>query len=1256
LSRRRRDPDPDFRVAVGSRRQSRRRLHPIVPTEQQPRFIRKLKTFTDRWNTEFPDTPCVECGTLLLPRHRQSRAFRQDHIYGISKVFGVPVSGESGAVVLCKECVSSPRPPVDCGKPPPCILALPQRSRKFLSPFKLNVNLGRTTGYNTSAIPFTYRTLTGKVVVNTQNKEAIALYSGCLGAWLEANRDNKWYQGHNQELLSASRDWLLANNAVFQRNDVRAHLQVDVPLPLVHLADDNPEELRPQTRPDFVMNPFQYDPHTRNEDFRYDRLTVGAVLPGLFQEQPPALYRSDPDVEALCFPHLYPYGRGQYKKRLYSGDEVLGCTRYQDTKHKLCSLNSSFRDDWYWPSWAYSEIEATRIFQNNMRLINNKNRQALDNRLPHHHLLQQSSYGQHSIINETITHTIPASIRTGEAFFQGKERLVNSVLAGRGLPHLFITTTFNENWIEFQKILERTPTKLASNHPWEGVQFYYERIHNLKNKFWKSPAAKFGKLKELIERFEFQLRGAIHSHCLLWTQKSVADMLAENHIRADIPDPEKEPRLYDLVIRYQIHVCKPHICGGVGKYGQCRKGFPAKVSPTTYHEPGSLRYTYKRTEKDVWVSPYNAELLLIWEGHINVQYCTDEGVAAYITKYVTKGEPISHLSLKDDSALERHLLGRRIGSMEMMVLALGLDIFRSTSGTLFLPTAVPEMRNYAVRSPQEIEENPDDPYFPYMIEKYFARPVQYEDLTYFQYFQKCTVVKTPTQNKDGVRDGDQDALGYWVYRRRKPSLVRSEYRRLCDGESFFFQQLLFYCHWRSDREILGASQSYRDRLLTILPDLYQRVIAGQEETATTAALAVGREYLEMVQRIAQSTPVNVNLMVSTQLRQLNAMKLSSLDDGATLALQGDQYNSYTIITRTIQSSRYTGSSFFVTGPGGTGKSFLLNALKHWCLTSHQRFVLLAPTGIAARNIDGNTIHSALSITCDFGTFKTSLFDFSGERLDELKKLNVIFIDEVSMVDGELLDFISYVFAKIKENNLPFGNLHVVLLGDLMQLPPVTGLKVWHAQVWSIFNPLFLRQPQRQKDLKFFNVLNKIRLGIVDDEVRATLTARWQAYNPALDLWTTTFLSSLRDESKVLNDTVLQGMPPENLTWISYAEDFENGVKIDTSEKSTIFKRGTNFAAKVVCKVGAKVMFLTNSMLKDKGISNGSIGVITEVTEEGFIEGAFPTKDGIQVKIPITKFLHLLCCAYWQWLRYFNFIRHRHTSNLLAPDIFGSSFQ
>jgi hypothetical protein len=187
---------------------------------------------------------------------------------------------------------------------------------------------------------------------------------------------------------------------------------------------------------------------------------------------------------------------------------------------------------------------------------------------------------------------------------------------------------------------------------------------------------------ELIERFEFQLRGAIHSHCLLWTEKPIPQLIRENYIRADIPDPTKEPRLHELVMKYQIHRCRTNICGGPGINGKCSKGFPCDVSDTTHHEPGKSRYTYARGENDLWVSP---ELLLIWEGHCNVQYVTNEALAAYITKYVPKGEPLSTLVNNGEgtTALQRHILARRIGSMEFMVLATGREIFRSTCGTFY---------------------------------------------------------------------------------------------------------------------------------------------------------------------------------------------------------------------------------------------------------------------------------------------------------------------------------------------------------------------------------------------------------------------------------------------------------------------------------------------------------------------------------------------------------------------------------------------
>jgi len=129
-------------------------------------------------------------------------------------------------------------------------------------------------------------------------------------------------------------------------------------------------------------------------------------------------------------------------------------------------------------------------------------------------------------------------------------------------------------------------------------------------------------MEQLIERMEFQLRGAIHSHWLMWTQKGIEQMIQEDWIRADIPDPNLEPMLYYLVMRYQIHHCQDHICGGVRRFGTCKKGAPWPVSDHTFHEPGNPRYTYRRGPADTRVSPYNAELLLLWQGHLNVQYAT----------------------------------------------------------------------------------------------------------------------------------------------------------------------------------------------------------------------------------------------------------------------------------------------------------------------------------------------------------------------------------------------------------------------------------------------------------------------------------------------------------------------------------------------------------------------------------------------------------------------------------------------------------
>jgi hypothetical protein len=279
-------------------------------------------------------------------------------------------------------------------------------------------------------------------------------------------------------------------------------------------------------------------------------------------------------------------------------------------------------------------------------------------------------------------------------------------------------------------------------------------VYWLKKRFLRNPElSRYGALKEIVQRQEFQLRGAIHSHCLLWCGKSTRDLIEQSYVRADLLDPRTEPLLHSLVQKYQIHTCRDDVCGGSqAPTGQCRKGFPAPLAAATSQVTGQLRYTYQRLkEADRYVVPYNAELLLFWDGHCNVQYYTSTSLAKYISKYVTKSEPNSLVNVHSQDHVTSYILARRMGSMEVMVMALGHPIFQMSSGSMYLPTTLPGMRNSTVRPPWEVEADPENPYYHDAIEKYFAQP-QVNNIiesTYFLYYTNYQVSKKRIRNTSG---------------------------------------------------------------------------------------------------------------------------------------------------------------------------------------------------------------------------------------------------------------------------------------------------------------------------------------------------------------------------------------------------------------------------------------------------------------------------------------------------------------------------
>ena len=204
----------------------------------------------------------------------------------------------------------------------------------------------------------------------------------------------------------------------------------------------------------------------------------------------------------------------------------------------------------------------------------------------------------------------------------------------------------------------------------------------------------------------------------------------------------------------------------------------------------------------------------------------------------------------------------------------------------------------------------------------------------------------------------------------------------------------------------------------------------------------------------------------------------------------------------------TNINIFLTGKAGTGKTTFLKSLKD---TLFKRYVVLAPTGIAALNCEGVTIHSFFQL--DFmpyipgGVVKRKQIRRS--KLNLIRSLELIVIDEISMVRADVLDQIDVILRKLRisERHKPFGGVQLLMIGDLSQLPPVAKQEEWdflsqYYQTPYFFSSRVLQESRyltitlqhiyRQSDSKFINILNHVRDNTITQEIITQLNQR---YNP-----------------------------------------------------------------------------------------------------------------------------------------------------------------
>jgi len=335
-------------------------------------------------------------------------------------------------------------------------------------------------------------------------------------------------------------------------------------------------------------------------------------------------------------------------------------------------------------------------------------------------------------------------------------------------------------------------------------------------------------------------------------------------------------------------------------------------------------------------------------------------------------------------------------------------------------------------------------------------------------------------------------------------------------------------------------------------------------------------------------------------------------------MQKIEENKYTAI-----ASKYinnTNKHIFLTGKAGTGKTTFLKNIVH---QTHKKTIVSAPTGIAAINAGGVTLHSLFQLP--FGTFIPVDEPINGEiytqvntpksvveniqmnkrKRELIKELELLIIDEVSMLRADLLDCIDLVLRTIRRNRQKFGGLQILFIGDLLQLPPVVRHSEW-TFIRKYYNDNFffealalrdnkpvhieLQKIYRQSDKVFIDLLNNLREDKITDRDRDLLNSR---YNPSFKPANNEgyiFLTTHNQYADNINREELTKLPGKLYT-------FDAHVQGDFKE----YNYPVDFALDL--KTGAQVMFIKNDYSGEQRYFNGKIGTVASLGEE-YIEVSF----------------------------------------------------
>lgn len=299
----------------------------------------------------------------------------------------------------------------------------------------------------------------------------------------------------------------------------------------------------------------------------------------------------------------------------------------------------------------------------------------------------------------------------------------------------------------------------------------------------------------------------------------------------------------------------------------------------------------------------------------------------------------------------------------------------------------------------------------------------------------------------------------------------------------------------------------------------------------------------------------------------------------------------------------TGTHLFLTGKAGTGKTTFLRQLKE---QTPKRMVVVAPTGIAAINAGGVTIHSFFQLP--FAPYvPDTIFastqphhKFSQEKINIIRTMDLLVIDEISMVRADLLDAIDAILRRYRDRYTPFGGVQLLMIGDLQQLTPVVKDDDWRL-LSPYYDTLFffgsrslqeaqyvtieLQKVYRQSDLTFIKILNQIRDNKADEAVFQELNKRYIPDFRPKEEEGYIRLTTHNSQAQRYNDSQLEQLP---------GQEYSFNAKVEGAFPETTYPADKLLTV----KKGAQIMFIKNDSSGERRFYNGRIGLVTDVSKDG----------------------------------------------------------